>query len=120
MVPLLHQQQYEELKQRFAQLGLCISDAAALKVAIAEVHQWFRQHILTLNLDELTPVDQQRVQSVQVEINKQLRLLGVDALFLQTSRQRSTTEQRQQQVYDRLQTLIRYCEAVLQPQAKGE
>ena len=117
MLPLLHQQQYEELQQRLAQADSCIDDSTALKAAIAQVQHWFQQQILTLNLDELPDTEAQRVRSIQVEINKQLRLVSVDVLFLQTSKQPATAKQRQQQVHDRLTMLMRYCEAILQKDA---
>lgn len=48
--------------------------------------------------------------SVQVEIDKQLKMLGVDLTMLQTARSHDTWQKRHQQACDRLIRLQRYCE----------
>jgi len=63
---------------------------------------------------------EQRLQSFQVEINKQLRLLGMDVLFLKSARQVTTIAQRRSQMGDRVQILIQYCDAVLGFQEQGK
>jgi hypothetical protein len=57
--------------------------------------------------------DDYRVRSVLVEIDKQMRLLKMDAMFLQTARQSETAQQRVNQLRDRLQLLKSYCDALL-------
>ena len=53
-------------------------------------------------------------QSYLTEIHKQLRLLGMDIKFLQASRVLATAQTRQTAASDRINTLIRYCDALLQ------
>jgi hypothetical protein len=74
---------------------------------------FFRDQVSALALDELTGVVAQRSQAYRVEMDKQLRLLAVDVMFLQAAKQAETVQQRVKVVSDRLQTLIRYCDALL-------
>lgn len=115
VLPLTHQQYYEAFKQTLGQVHQAVQDAnsKALQSSVMALQQFFRDQLLSLPMDELSAATQQWVQSYQVEMNKQLRLLGVDVLFLQSARQAATAAQRQQQVRDRLDTLQRYCEALL-------
>ncbi|PSB23662.1 hypothetical protein C7B82_30405 [Stenomitos frigidus ULC18] len=85
----------------------------ALKSKAMALQQFFREQILSLQLDELAPAVQHWVQSYHVEIDKQLRLLAMDIMFLQAARQSVTAEQRRQQIRDRLTTLQRYCDGLL-------
>jgi hypothetical protein len=86
---------------------------ALMKSALTEVQQIFQTQLLSLNLNDLDPKLEHQVRSFNVEIDKQLRLLTVDLLFLQSAKQPATIAQRLQQVRDRLQTLIRYCNILL-------
>jgi hypothetical protein len=53
------------------------------------------------------------VQSYQTEINKQLRLLEMDLMFLKAARQGATIEARWKGMGDRIHLLILYCDAIL-------
>ncbi|WP_421657607.1 heterocyst frequency control protein PatD [Leptothermofonsia sp. ETS-13] len=113
----LHQQSYGEFKQALRQMNETVkqgNDGSGLKLEVTKLQQFFQTKILTLNTDELPPEVEQRVQSYQVEIDKQLRLLGMDVMFLQAARKAGTGEQRRKQVSDRVLTLIRYCDALLE------
>lgn len=117
MLPTHHRQHYEEFKQSLEQFSRMLSqdagNAAQLKSAVAELKHWFQTQIVSISLDDLTASMAHQVRSYQVEMDKQLRLLSMDVMFLQAARQAETSAQRQAQVYDRLNTLIRYCEALL-------
>lgn len=54
------------------------------------------------------------IVAIQVEIDKQLRLLSLDQMFLNTARQTSTLRQRFQQIHGRLDLLASYGQAILQ------
>lgn len=54
-----------------------------------------------------------KVQSYQTEINKQLRLLNIDLMFLKSARQVAKSEQRWAMMGDRLHLLVLYCDALL-------
>lgn len=115
MLPPSHQLPYQTLHQQVQALQAQLSQAAppALAQAIRALQSVFREQVLPQSLDDLPSDVAQRAQSIQVEMNKQLQLLGVDGTFLQAARQPATMAQRQQQVRDRLDRLTRYCEMVL-------
>lgn len=116
MLPVFHQQRYWEFKQvleRVRESADAAADGATLTSEVSDLQHFFEHQILSLDASELLPVIEQRVQAYQVEINKQLRLLGMDVMFLQAARQADTRAQRWRQVSDRLSVLIRYCDGLL-------
>ena len=124
VLPLPHQQRYETLKQLVGELHQTLtlpdSSGLVLKAQSTALQQFFREQVLSLQSDILSPAIQHWVQSYHVEIDKQVRLLSVDILFLQAARQSTTTEERRQQVCDRLGILKRYCDALLGAGDEGE
>ena len=90
-----------------------ITSADALMGAVAAMTQQFQPQILALPWAEMDEAISLRLQSIQTEISKQLRLLAMDTMFLKTARQPETSQQRRQQIGDRLDLLLRYCEAIL-------
>jgi len=90
-----------------------ITSADALMAAVAAMTQQFQPQILALPWAEMDEAIALRLQSIQTEISKQLRLLAMDTMFLKTARQPETSQQRRQQMGDRLDLLLRYCEAIL-------
>ena len=124
VLPLAYQQRYEAFEQILREiqetLSFLGSDGVVLQSKATVLQQFFREEILSLSIDNLSPATQHWVQSYHVEIDKQLRLLSMDALFLQAARQTATTEQRRQQIRDRLDTLQRYCDALLGKEREGE
>ncbi len=123
-LPLAHQQHYEAFNQTLQQVQqMAVSsdvNTAILRSEVTALQRYFHDRLLSLSIDTFSATTQQWVQSYQVEMDKQLRLLGMDVLFLQAARQATTALQRQQQVCDRLVTLQRYCEALLGEEEKGE
>jgi hypothetical protein len=117
MLTGLSRQRYETFQQALAQLQSFVSqnnvDGTTLQAEFLEVQQFFQLQIISLELDSLNPVEAAYVQSIQTEINKQLRLLGMDVMFLQAARQSVTAQKRQVQMRDRLTQLMQYCEALL-------
>ena len=124
ILPLVQRQRYEAFKQLLEQMHqmvlLADADNTALRLRITTLEQVFRDQLLSVAIDDLSLATQHWVQSYQVEIDKQLRLLKMDVLFLQAARQAETTAQRRQQVCDRLETLQRYCKALLGEEERGE
>lgn len=117
MLPTSYCQPYQILHSTLThlreQINLKNPELAKIQEGLQKAQAHFQQHILILDLGELKSTDLSKVQSIQTEINKQLRLLGTDILFLQAARQPATVHQRQTQLSDRLSVLIQYCEAVL-------
>lgn len=120
MLPPFHSQTCREFKLNLEELKDVLSqdtvDRSHLKSSVAKLQDFFQNQILTLDLDELEPVLAQQVQSVQIEIDKQLKLLSLDALFFQAAKQPSTAQHRAKQASDRLTLLVRYCDFLLDDQ----
>lgn len=110
------QQALEQLQGRVAQVNSESTDVSSeLMAEFLKIQDFFQSQVANLNPDLLRPEMQSRVGSYQTEINKQLRLLGTDLMFLKSARQANTAEQRRTQIRDRLNTLIGYCNVLLQP-----
>lgn len=119
MLPSVYQRPYQQLQQDIEELQKTLvsaTDATRLKLAIAALQTFFQTEVWNLDLQPLEPELQHRVQSINVEIDKQLRLLNMDVLFLQAARQENTIQQRQQQVRDRLALLLQYCNSLFAEQ----
>lgn len=93
--------------------GVGSTSVGAVTEAVAAMTQRFQQQMVGLNAIAMDEAIALRIQSIQTEINKQLRLLTMDTMFLKTARQSETSQQRQQQMADRIDLLLRYCEAIL-------
>ncbi|MBD2078069.1 heterocyst frequency control protein PatD [Phormidium sp. FACHB-592] len=123
-LPSAQQQRYEAFKQTLQQVQQRAvspnANSLMLRSEVTALQQYFHEQLLSLSTDTFSTTTQQWVQSYQVEMDKQLRLLGMDVLFLQAAKQAATALQRQQQVCDRLGTLQRYCEALLGGEEKDE
>ncbi|MGG6295139.1 heterocyst frequency control protein PatD [Leptolyngbya sp. AN02str] len=103
------EQQVEELRS----LALAANpDPLRVQESFIKAQQHFQTHIATSGV-AIAPEYEPMVQSIQVEINKQLRLLAMDVMYLQTARQAMTTQRRQAQMGDRLQLLQTYCQNLL-------
>ena len=84
-------------------------NAGELRPHLAKLQAFFSQQIVPL-------VDaNSREKSYKTEISKQLRLLEVDMMFLQGARQSTTLQSRLKTIEERINTLIRYCQAITQP-----
>ncbi len=118
MLPLLHFQRYQEFQHALEQLRKIITltelEGAALRDSFQNLQQLFQRQIATLSASELVPDDAPRWQSLQTEIHKQMRLLETDILLLLCARTPGTAQRRVGAVRDRLNTLIQYCEVLLQ------
>ncbi len=118
MIPEVDRQRYEELWAQVIQVQAAIAPSSPqdpgpdIGIAIAELQRIFQVEILldgdSLNSDDAGGMAQ-RLRSLNVEINKQLKLLAMDLLFLQAAQQVATVEQRRQQMGKRLEMLERYC-----------
>lgn len=122
MLPARYLQDYKDLQQAVQQLQQQCNFQPTMQPSglqaearshLQQVQQLFQQ-ILNLPWDELDPPMAAPAQAINIEINKQLRLLNMDLMFLSSARQAVTATQRQQQLLDRLTLLLRYCEAILQ------
>lgn len=117
MLPNFYYQNYQEfaaiLQQLQANAKRNESDTGGLRQCFQEAQQFFQQRIVSLDAPELAPSIESRIRAYNTEIDKQLRLLGVDVMFLQAARQPETASARQEQVFTRIQMLLGYCDALL-------
>jgi hypothetical protein len=82
-------------------------DHPKINQTVQAIEHYFRNQILAI------AIDPDPHQAIHVEINKQLRLLRTDLLFLRSAQQADTQAQRLGQMRDRLTLLERYCEMIL-------
>ncbi|MBP5974312.1 heterocyst frequency control protein PatD [Brasilonema sp. CT11] len=114
----LTRDKYHALKVLLKQLDSDVMttkvDTSELAQRVKSLQQFFQQQIVPLvNLDTNSN-DEGQLQSNQTEMSKQLRLLEIDVMFFQGARQASTAKTRLDAIADRLTTLIKYCNAILQ------
>ncbi|MBW4463701.1 MAG: heterocyst frequency control protein PatD [Nodosilinea sp. WJT8-NPBG4] len=83
-------------------------DGRALQAQFLLAQQQFQHQMLPLGEDLPS------AQPVLTEINRTLRLLAMDVAFLQTARQSTTAQQRQQQMLEKLGQLLSFCQALEQ------
>lgn len=118
MLPELYRQRYQEFWQALQRLTAIATqqnpDAQTLQEQFLAVQQFFQVQLVSLALEGLNPAQAAQVQSYQTEINKQLRLLGMDVMFLQAARRSATAQQRQAQMQERIGLLGKYCDALLE------
>jgi hypothetical protein len=118
MLQPTHRKCYREFQQALEQLCKTATstdlEVTELRDHFHDVQQLFKSQIIPLNADDIAPDFVSRWQSLQTEIYKQMRLLDTDMMLLQASRSSATSRSRKEGVRDRINTLIQYCEALLQ------
>jgi hypothetical protein len=116
MLPESYQHAFDRFQRSLQRLQQATqsADRAILHPSFQATQQLFQQQIAPLDLETLDPEISLKARAIQVEINKQMRLLATDLLFLQAARQPTTASQRQQQIGDRVEMLLRYCAAVME------
>lgn len=118
MLPPSQRQHYQEFQQALEQLYKTATipnlEVATIWKPFQEVKQLFESRIASLSTEDFTPDDTSRWQSVQTEIYKQMRLLDTEMMMLQASRSSATFRARASGMSDRLDTLIHYCNVLLQ------
>jgi hypothetical protein len=117
MLPTLHQKAYQKLltvlRALREQIDSPNSRVTAIQEKFQQIQQVFQEDIMPLKSDELEGAIASRFQSVQTEMHRALRLLGTDILFLRSSKQAATSEQRLAAIRDRLDQMIGFCQAML-------
>lgn len=117
MLPRIHYQGYQNLLEALIPLKDHLDqknpETMTLVEAWQRVEDIFRHEVMGLTGEELEPAIASRWQSTQTEIYRSLRLLQTDILFLQSSRQKSTSHQRLDNVTRRVAQIINYCKGML-------
>jgi hypothetical protein len=118
MLPPTYAERYQVLRRTLANLMLNLrqgeQNPVDLKSDFWEAQQYFQTQVATLEVEGLNAMLQSQILSYGTEINKQLRLLAMDWLFLGTARQPQTLERRKALISDRLQLLLTYCDTLLE------
>ena len=118
MLPSLHRQRYQVFQQALEQLLQSATatdlEGGALRDSFENLQQLFKSQITSLSADDIPADYASRWQSFQTEIHKQMRLLQTDVMLLRASRTAATSRSRAAGASDRINTLIRYCQALLQ------
>lgn len=116
MMPSIYYQTVAELQQKLNHFKQAVAHASQFDHRFTskwqQIYQLFQQQV-QLSTEAVSPAAVNRAQSIQTEINKQLRLLKTDLAFFQAAKQASTIAQRQQQIGDRCDLLLTYCTALL-------
>ena len=117
MLPDLYYQCYQKLSELLKGIQQVATapevEPPRLRQNVLAAQQYFQQQIASLDSQDIDPTVESRMRSLQTEISKQFNLLSVDVTFLQAAKQPQTLQTRKQQITQRLQTLLSYCEAIL-------
>lgn len=114
MLPISHQQSYTELTTALENLKAAIAgsnrEPKVIEDCDRKVQQVYQDRIVTLTTESIDEAIASRWQSLQTEINRSLRLLQTDMIFLKASRQSQTTQQRLSACLTRIDQLMKYCQ----------
>ena len=84
------------------------SDQSITQTSWYNLQQFSQEKLLSLTEDSLAESRVQQWRSLQTEIQRELRLLNTDILFLAAARQTKTKELKLQSISDRLTRLIQF------------
>lgn len=84
-----------------------------LKVSLSRSIEFFESQILPQDLDSLPDPIAGKMRSYLTESHRLLRLLPIDLTFIAAARNPTTLQQRRQAYQDKLDLLLKYCQAVI-------
>jgi hypothetical protein len=84
-----------------------------LKVSLSQSIEFFESHILPQDLDNLPDPIAGKMRSYLTESHRLLRLLPIDVTFIAAARNPITIQQRRQAYQEKLDLLLKYCQAVI-------
>jgi hypothetical protein len=113
MLPSLHCQCCEEFLRSLEQLKQGVERGTNIQEEFKGLQQLYQEKILTLSSEGIEPAIAPRWRSLHTEINRTLRLLQTDILFLNASRQATTSQQRQTACLQHIERLVGYCTAMV-------
>jgi hypothetical protein len=85
----------------------------ALKISLARSIEFFESTILPQDLDNLPDPIAGKMRSYLTESHRLLRLLPIDLTFIAAARNPDTIQHRRQAYQEKLDLLLRYCQAVI-------
>lgn len=117
MLNPIHHQAYEVFLQALLQIRETVDAPDALEGALqddfAQVQQVFSTQVLGLTGEGLELNVVSRWRSLQTEIHRAMRLLEADVMRWKIAQKGETSEQRREEMRDRVNQLIGYCQALL-------
>lgn len=102
----------EKLNNEFL-IGSEDIDLPSLKAEFQTIKLFFQSHIASLTIQDLDEAIAMQWQSIQTELYRELRLLETDILFFASSRAAETKLQRLRSLRERIERMIKYCQAIL-------
>jgi hypothetical protein len=84
-----------------------------LKVSLTRSIEFFESQILPQDLDSLPDPIAGKMRSYLTESHRLLRLLPIDLTFIAAARNPTTLQQRRQAYQEKLDLLLKYCQAVI-------
>lgn len=85
-----------------------------IPAACAQLSHLFQAQVQGLDWADWPVQRRSLLQSIRVEMHKQLRLLSTDLMFFKAAKQAETLAQRRGEIGDRLTNLQGYCDAIIQ------
>jgi len=102
-------------QQLFTLLSNLPTDSTpSLKVSISQALELFESEIITQDVDLLPDPIAGKMRSYLTESHRLLRLLPLDVMFIATARNPTKIEQRRQAYQDKLNLLLKYCQAAIE------
>lgn len=92
-------------------------DKQKLRQNLTSLKHFYLEEILSAKTDIVNDSSCRREQSYLTEISKQIRLLEMDITFFQGASQAVTLQTRLDSICERLNALLRYCDALTQKNA---
>lgn len=118
MLSQSHHQAYQKLLSALKELGEVLTypegETEAWKQKWQQVQQIYQAQVLNLSSEGLEPAIVSRWQSWHTEIHRALKLLQTDILFWSAAKKISKAKARQAKISERLESLINYCQQILQ------
>lgn len=117
MLPPSYRQRYQTFLETLKQLQETLNadgDSTELKAVFSQLQQQFQQEIMGLTGEDLPGELLSPWQSSQTEIHRIMRLLQTDMMFLQTSRNSETSQQRVATLRDHVETVIQLTASLME------
>lgn len=115
MLPSFHQEIYKNFLQALKSLQEAVKQSSEEKqTAYTTVEHLYQSQVITLTEDEIDPEIVSRWRSIQTELHRMFKLLATDWLFLRSSRQVSTKQDRIDIFCDRIEQMIKFCRILLE------
>ena len=86
---------------------------AQVAAECTQLNRLFQSQVQVLDWEDWPVQRRSLLQSIRVEMHKQLRLLTTDLMFWKAAKQAETLAQRQREIGDRLTHLQGYCDAII-------